>query len=455
MPSNWMCFIPPRFLSVSASRRSSSVLIPVIASILLMCGRAIADSPSKSADGHPPAFSLPLNGYYRVGRYMPVGFPPSQDEFRVSIDGKIETIVNDPAGGIAPCAVCRTPSSDSNLFASLHELRSDEKLIGLATGDMPAQFFVGSKIIPITLDPARPLPGAPSAWQTLDAVFLDTTAAANLGDDRINTLLSGGTSLFVHASTQQPPESTWPWRLDRGYWILRGARPLLAELDDDNFAPLSVLSPGRSAQDRAQVFWLAGIWSVVVLLIMVSPLCKGRAAPIAVCAMAGLAFTSINLLDQIQLPTQSAMGFVHSAEDPAFKDMWIFNRALKNCSTTSDFDRLAIAILPRNGGPSNIKLICTRTGNPVEFRYDLSADQASAFVYRTIIREPLRSQPIGRFDSPLRRLPPAIYPGSTIIGELAQLPTTEWTQWPTLVLANSDPIPKNLTPPSTRDSSNK
>jgi hypothetical protein len=399
---------------------------------------------------------LPLNGYYRLGRYMPVRFAAGTAELHLTADGAVETVVADPAGGIAPCFLSRTPPPDAPMANSLRALRPNEKLIGLAAdAGSAAQLFPGATIVTVPLDPVHPLPGPPAAWQSLDAVILSAAAAAELSDTRINVLLSGGTTLAVPAVEKQPPETTWPWRLENGFWILHAAQPLDAEASDEDFAPASGWTPGRSAHDRAQVMLMGVSWAIVVLLIAVIPQRWRWAKALDISMAAFLSIMAFGLWDIMQSPTSEAVGFVDIISEPPIKEMWIFKLSSRLCTDSTPCDRFALPILARQGGPEDMKLICNRTGNPIEFRYDLPPDHPAAFIYRSIAGETPPGPIVNPITSPMRFLPSSLYPGFVPVGQVIVPTSPDMPQWPILVLARSHAMPRNFSPSHGRDSSNR
>jgi hypothetical protein len=384
---------------------------------------------------------LPLNGYYRAGRYMPVRFARGQSELHLTADGVVRTDIADPVGGIAPCFISRTPPPDSAMAQSLRPLQPNEKLIGIAAhGGAIDALFPGSALIQVPLDPVHPLPGPPAAWQALDAVVLDGPAVADLGDERIGVLLAGGTSLLVPARGQSSPESTHSWRLDHGFWFLGAARPVDAEASDEDYGPVSGWNPGRSAHDRAQIMLMAVIWAIVVLLISLSH--RRRQGAVWTCVAAVLAIVLIGVWDMRQNPTRQAFGNVHTITEPPVRDLWIFRLATRTCTDSMDFGDFALPILARHGGPEHMTLVCNSEGYPIEFRYDLPADRRAAFVYPAIAGAPptdFWSRPV---TTPLRFLPRSIYPGLEPAGQIASPSNSEIIQWPSLVLARADAMPR-------------
>jgi hypothetical protein len=430
-----------------------SVLSPESFPLVILCTLLL---PAAATAAIAAGWSLPLNGYYRIGRYMPVRFEAGAKEFRISADGMVETVVPDPAGGIAPCYLSRSASPDVPLFSALHELRPSDRLVGIATnaGNAAREIFAGDTVLTVPLDAAHPLPGPPAAWQTLDAVVLDASAASDLGDERINVLLSGGTTLAVPSDSARPPAPHWPWKLEHGLWLLPAPSPLIVPADDENFAPVSGWQAGRSARDRRQVMWMGVLWAVLVLLVPVVCHRHPVHAALTVAMIAVLACLGISIWDLAQSPTSQAIGFVYCIGEPSVKDTWIFKRATRACGDSTEFGDNSIPILAMHGGPDEMRILCNRTGHPMEFQYKLWADRAAGFVSRNLADAPPIDAVANPLTTPLRLLPMSLYSGLSPLGEVRVPAESEMTQWPTLFLANSDAMPKNVTPLG-RDSSNK
>jgi hypothetical protein len=155
--------------------------------------------------------------------------------------------------------------------------------------------------------------------------------------------------------------------------------------------------------------------------------------------------------DWLQEDFSAVGGMVHS---PHASDDWTFYRARQSCLINHDLNDLCIPLPAAESGPGYATLRCNSIGRPQSIEFHLQANQAAITVDRSIIRGDLSSfSPRPTFvNTPLRLLVPAFYPECAPI---AQIDQGETGSWPSLVLAKSDPIPKNLTPSSTRASSNK
>src|ERR1044071_3834462 len=118
----------------------------------------------------PIEVSLPLEGYYRPGKYIPIRFRASLDErsaagLEFSAEGAIATrvVLSEGKGqGIAPLLLIgsnrqiawRAPGIAGKIDTSLRSVGDGEHLVGFTTLDVPfaKRLFDEESIIPIRLD---------------------------------------------------------------------------------------------------------------------------------------------------------------------------------------------------------------------------------------------------------------------------------------------------------------
>src|SRR5579864_6347742 len=194
--------------------------------LLLLCGLHEA--------GAGVNVSLPLEGYYRVGRYMPVRVATTQPgAFTLQAGGTMPTQIALPAGGdaIVPwLAVSESAGQadwsiagavNQSIDLPLRALRDDERLVATASQDpsAAATLFPGMKIVAVPLDLSRPLLQPAQAWECLDAVVLSEGAAARVTEPQRQLLLAAGVALVIHCP--QRPDSRWPWQHRGDCWILK------------------------------------------------------------------------------------------------------------------------------------------------------------------------------------------------------------------------------------------
>jgi hypothetical protein len=385
--------------------------------------------------------SLPLDGYYRTGKYMPVRFEASPTELRLSADGAVTTVVQNPAGGIAPFLVVQSPIRNSPFSQSLHELQPDEKLVGYAI-DAPGvaeKMFPGDHVIPLRLDPTNPLPGMGMCWQSLDAVVLDLKQFQELNDWK--TLLAGGVT-FVVRNPESPDALSWPWQEDGGYWVLRASAPPPAMPSDETYAPMAGWLPANFLLRRTVI--VAGV--VVVILILAVSLWRMPGVTFSLAAVAISIFLvgAIRGLIRFAPSTDDYYGVIFVKGEYTRDDFWDYTRVGDSGEGSEDLFGLEFPMLAQHGGPEDVRLICDRRGSPEKFDYRLSAGAYMAVLMVDVA-------PVGhpnlstKITSPLRRLLTTHYPGASVLGEDPRVEPPNLllgTSWPDLYLANSDAIPK-------------
>jgi hypothetical protein len=425
------------------------------------------------AAGWAADLSLPLNGNYRLGRYMPVRFGASSSEIQISADGAMTTAIANPIGGVAPFLIYASPVRNSPFSQPLHELTADERLIGFATDapEIGKQLFPGSTVIAVQLDPAAPVPGNPSGWQSLDALVLDSSA--KLSDAQITGLLAGGTIIAERAAAaplstapSASPDASWPWALENGYWILRGAPALSAQLSDDAYQPVAGWNEGSPSVYRRHVVLLAIVFAALVIG---ATLFRSLLATLIAVALAAAAVIFLPMWDSMQSPITTQYGAVRVNSTPAVADTWVYQNATRPCDNRLRYSGLAFPILPSSGGVQNMTVVCDTVGNPLAFEFHLLANSPAAFVFRALLIAPEPLTPAMPVTTPMRLLLPHYYAGAPL-GEIAPTgdPAARVTQWPMLVVGadtdrvNSPTVPKNDSGPSgpssgpaTLDSSNK
>src|SRR3954465_1402556 len=135
--------------------------------------------------------SMPLGGYWRPGRYMPLRVTARDAGISVEIGGEgviaVRVSLRDGRfDGIVPVLALSDPRIHNQ---PTRQLRPEQRLVGFTTIDIPfaQDLFPGTTIVPIQLAAGDPLPGAAVAWETLDAVVLDNTIS-NVTEEKLREL---------------------------------------------------------------------------------------------------------------------------------------------------------------------------------------------------------------------------------------------------------------------------
>jgi hypothetical protein len=312
----------------------------------------------------------------------------------------------------------------------LRERRDDERLVGSTSANLPADLFPDTRLIPIRLDSADPLPGPAVAWETLDAVLLDSPLFQRLGDETRSTLLSGG---VVLAARGDRPDPRWPWRRQGSLWIL-AAKPVGPHdelVDDSVYAPTYAWMPGWPPRVRGQVVGIAAL----LLLVTVGLLQLGRNR-----ATAGLAI-SILLLSAVAIFWwKASLGSVDrgggdiviAGNGLSQRDGWVYQRA-KTTSTqivrwTGWTHPLFASVNEMNRSEMRVSV---SPGDQLEFIYQAIAGHTMAFVRREIQPGGMPAT-VATDGSPMEQAARAAYTarGMKVVGET----TAPGGRWPGVVI---------------------
>src|ERR1041384_660037 len=206
MPMRDMLQIVKKLLA--AANRRSLLFTLFLCLLSALCASALKPISPRMPETHIQV-TLPLQGHYRPGQYMPVRLAGTSDRATahatLRIDGTdllplVLPIPNSQVDAIVPLLALRVPILQIKwtiaddpphlVRAPLHLLAEDERLVGFTAIDLAfaRPLFPGRRIIPISLDPIDPLPGPPAAWEALNAVVFDSPSAFPPG--RIPDLLA-------------------------------------------------------------------------------------------------------------------------------------------------------------------------------------------------------------------------------------------------------------------------
>ncbi len=327
--------------------------------------------------------SLPLDGFYRPGAYMPATVNGATAAV-IRADSGVATKA--PAGaGVAPVFVYsaladQVQCADQKL--PLHALAADGRLVGCATRDeaLVNDLFPGRHVITIDLDPTNPLPGPSIAWDALDAVVVDS-----IDPKRIGPLLATGMAIAVR--TEAMPDQTWPWRRVRDAWVVWpnpvNAQPSL--LGDAAYVPTYSWSPGRTGAERQMIVVIAILssclmlaiamwrwrWSVALLVLFVALFC------------CGFAWWRAGHSDVMSMTTSRTD---HIDGEVTQIDRWTYQTASVASPAEMPCDTITWPVFasPAHAALLNVVLECDGAGQPKRFVYQLPANARMAFVARSV-----------------------------------------------------------------------
>ncbi len=261
------------------------------------------------------AGGLPLEGYCRVGKYMPV-----LTDREVTGSGILPVGMARARAGdrILPVLVVSDQPTLTSPIAQMHPLADDQRLVGLvgaATEADAKRLFGDHPLVTLRLD--WPLSGSVSAWETLDAVVMTDQKPE---EPVVAGLLSGGVSIAV--KSEQSPRGGWPWQpKSAGWWVLSCDLPAVNPATLDASPLLAQWSPSASANERRNVVLIAIILSILSLA---ATLRRGRGAltTLAVVAVGSMIVIGIWQRRQPGLRTTSGWVCLHSSGMMA-SDWWI------------------------------------------------------------------------------------------------------------------------------------
>jgi hypothetical protein len=269
------------------------------------------------------AVRLPLDGYFRPGQCMPVLIEANHTGLTIRADGIVPTEVAAGRNGIVPVLV---PGSSAGTIegTALRPLGPNERLVGFTAEpfELARELFPGATIIPVRLDPSRPLPGPALAWEALDAVILDSAPdPAQLPD-----LLATGIDIAVRSDAA--PDARWPWQRFGDAWVLRveSSGPDGVIAGPPAYLPAMSWQSGTPAALRRRIV-LAG--AVVALLVLSTLLIRSRAGIALTLLAAVLGCAAIEYWRRAQPEFRRADGNIIVARGAlAVVDQWTYLSAV-------------------------------------------------------------------------------------------------------------------------------
>jgi hypothetical protein len=381
--------------------------------------------------------TLPLEGYTRPGRFFPVKLdgPDADRPLEFSSDGCLPAAL-DPSTAVDRIVPILTTASPGELrwpggSIALRSLAENERLIACSTDEADKSLFPNDRQIVIRLDPADLLPGPAVAWESLDALQLDSAQFQRLTDDQRSSLLAAGVTL---AARGKIPDHRWPWRFNGSLWILSATatRPTGELIDDHVYAPTYGWSPGWSPQIRGQVM---GVATLLILLtagiLLVRRNRTTAASAIILCLLTAAAVAgwrhSLGNIDR-------AGGDILIADHGLLqRDSWVYQRA-KSAS---------IETVPWTGNTHPIFASVTAM-TQADMRLHITSNNELSFIYHAIpghtlafVRSEIQPGPIpatiNAHQSPMQEAARAAYlsAGFKVIGETPGMPN----RWPGVAIS--------------------
>jgi hypothetical protein len=222
--------------------------------------------------------TLPLEGYFRAGQYLPVRLraAPGAALRDVSIGGEgiVPTVVSSTAGEIlVPVLVTRAtahelvvtgPTIAQTFRLALRELPADRQMIALirdARDELGRFVPPAPTVVRVELDRELVRGAPPVAMELLQSLLVDDPA---LVADTAAWVAAGVQVLLVGRTD---PDEKWPWIQTQGLNLLRVDQlgPRTSIIGEAAYLPARGWSPGRSPALRRQVV-LGGVLFAIVAL---------------------------------------------------------------------------------------------------------------------------------------------------------------------------------------------
>ncbi len=404
---------------------------------------------------------LPLEGYYRAGRYMPVAIQGQGPMLNITGADILPTLVDttgDPlivpvlVFGPGPLEVQTVrpiadglPSARGTLGGvdpaparsrPLRELQPDQRLIATLLDDPPPSLFPTMRPILIRLEASALLHASPAAWGALDALVLDRATYQQLALRQISDFLSAGTLLAVRAD--RAPDDRWPWRKEGSYWRLSSPLdgPVSAGPNEAAYRPTFSWSGDWPPAFRRRLLIAAAAFILLVLLGALLPR-RWRLG-----AVGGVSLAAVGLIlwwRTAHAPLLQLNGTLLADHGSMrARDHWFYQTTPDPRSAAFHWRdwTLPLFAAPQQRRSLHMSLRCDSAGQPIGFEYRLPPRSRIAFLSRSIVpaAPALPLQPAR--PTPLRDLARQLYlhPENHIAG---QLPPAPDATWPTLVLQGS------------------
>jgi hypothetical protein len=384
---------------------------------------------------------LPLEGYYRVGKYMPVSISTMGS---VDVRGPGLVPVRMPSA-VADCVIPvlmidRTLGEISvgseTKPVDLRLLGDNERLVGTIGNAGVAGRFLREKTIAIPLDATNPLRGPAIAWETLDAVVIDGPMPSTIDPKTLETLLAAGVTFAVR--TDRAPGAKWPWAREGEWWVLRldppGPRSAIAPAA---YGPVSGWAPGSSTRVRAQA---VAIGAMVAIAALAVTLVRTRYTMVGIAGVAVLGVLFVAAWVARQPALREVSGEVVLTGGSLQTDRWVYQKAVRATEAEYLCDRSTRPMLISGDQAREIGLVleCNADGSPRKFSATLARDRTIAYLLREVISSWSGMAIAKRSESPLQTLARDFYvrPGIRIIGETFE---TRPLQWSGVVLERTNP----------------
>lgn len=343
-----------------------------------------------------PTISLPTDGHYRPGRYMPIRVAGATHDDLIMLlgSGAIPSNIQHPesADFIMPWLIVSDDVPDARWqqasgpvhHLELHPLADDQRLVGFAgtQEDLARTLFPDSTIVPVQLDESRLLEPV-EAWECLDAVVLSASAAARLDETRRALLLAGGTVIAVRS--EAAPDERWPWKKQGGYWVLRyvpaGPQSMIAP---DAYTPTYSWDRGWPTNFRRRLVVVAVLFCIFSLATL---LWRSRWTALAFVAVSLFFLGGLAIWYSRQSPILQLSSAVRVEAQPYSQfDLWTWQSPVRSAEASFGFSGVAHPVIAtlKQIEQTHLRLICRADGKPDHFDFHLESMQSLAFLSRQL-----------------------------------------------------------------------
>jgi hypothetical protein len=336
---------------------------------------------SLPASAAPPSVQLPLDGYYRPGSYMPVLISTATPITLSTSSGMMTTVAPAIENKIVPLFVLSSTADHlqyGDNSSPLHPLSDDQALIGVTSHDdaLLVQLFPSKKIVTIDLNPSQPTPGAPIAWDSLDAIIVDS-----LDQENLPQMLATGMTIAVRTGTK--PDTSWPWERIADAWVLRPKLDRPGLMGESAYDAIDFWTPGHSIQSRQLTVLVAILISCLMLAIA---LWRSRWALPALAVFVVIFCVIFQLWRTRQSQMSTLIQTNQLTGEMTRLDRWTYQTSPLFTSTEVKFDACIWPVFASTSHADSLHatLECDATGQPLRIKYDLPARSKMAFLSRSI-----------------------------------------------------------------------
>ena len=402
--------------------------------------------------------TFPLNGHYRVGRYMPVRVTTTgavtgpvviraEGAVAVSVAPRstgVDTVVPWLAAGEVRSPRWQAEGGGGAIDVTLTPVEPRQVLIGVAGVDVGAStaaaagLFPGKEILAVPLSGTPPIGGNPDAWEALDAVVFDAPDSVLLAD-----LLANGMTVIIRSDAR--PRGRWPWQGRPGRWFVKfeAAGPTGA-VQPEVYDAVAAWRAGWPAPLRRRALLLAGVFCLLVVGVTLWR--RTRLAALAVvascaAAVAGFAWWGARQPLMCEVITTVSVMSGSGTQD----DHWTYLRPLRRREVGVDWAWRSKPVFAsaRHVRETDLILHVGAAGRPFRFTWRAEPGTTLAFLNRSFSPyvgtniPPAARTPL----TPTRELASSSYlgPGDVVLAESGDFappddPDDWWVTWPPVTI---------------------